>query len=111
LSEQDFPVGKVQREWLRPMSFSEFLEALSETHLQAALSEAAATLAVVQGMIGHSNPAMTRHYDHAEHEADKVAAVAALPSMTGEPQGVAPGAIAPHGGRWGRPWHCGRFER
>jgi predicted AAA+ superfamily ATPase len=44
LSEQDFPVGKVQREWLRPMSFSEFLEALRETHLQAALSEAAATL-------------------------------------------------------------------
>jgi predicted AAA+ superfamily ATPase len=42
LSEQDFPVGKVQREWLRPMSFFEFLEALGERALRDALSAAAA---------------------------------------------------------------------
>jgi predicted AAA+ superfamily ATPase len=41
LSEQNFPVGKVQREWLRPMSFFEFLEALGENALRDALSAAA----------------------------------------------------------------------
>jgi uncharacterized protein len=39
LSEQDFPVGKVQRAWLRPMSFFEFLEALDETLLRDRLLE------------------------------------------------------------------------
>jgi uncharacterized protein len=42
LSEQNFPVGKVQREWLRPMSFFEFLDALDQQPLMKALSEAAA---------------------------------------------------------------------
>ena len=46
-------------------------------------------------MIGHSNPAMTRHYDHAEHEADKIAAVASLPSMTGEQVKSLPPAPSP----------------
>ncbi len=41
LSEQNFPVGKVQREWLRPMAFFEFLDALGETALRDALSDAA----------------------------------------------------------------------
>lgn len=41
LSEQNFPVGKVQREWLRPMSFFEFLEALGEASLCLALRDAA----------------------------------------------------------------------
>lgn len=49
-------------------------------------SENKVPLAVVQGMIGHSNPAMTRHYDHAEHEVAKLAAVSALPSLTGKPE-------------------------
>ncbi len=44
LSEQDFPVGKVQREWLRPMSFFEFLDALGEPALREALSAAATAL-------------------------------------------------------------------
>lgn len=38
LSEQDFPVGKVSREWLRPMSFFEFLDALGETALRDSLT-------------------------------------------------------------------------
>lgn len=41
LSEQNFPVGKVQREWLHPMSFQEFLEALNESRLGTALRTAA----------------------------------------------------------------------
>ena len=40
LSTQNFPVGKVQREWLRPMSFFEFLDAVGETALRRALQEA-----------------------------------------------------------------------
>jgi predicted AAA+ superfamily ATPase len=44
LSEQNFPVGKVQREWLRPMAFMEFLDALGETALRDALSEAAVSM-------------------------------------------------------------------
>jgi len=43
LSKQNFPVGKVQREWLRPMSFFEFLEALDEAPLCQALKIAAET--------------------------------------------------------------------
>ena len=41
LSQADFPVGKVRREWLRPMSFCEFLEALDETRLIQTLRSAA----------------------------------------------------------------------
>ncbi|OGV85418.1 MAG: hypothetical protein A2340_04745 [Lentisphaerae bacterium RIFOXYB12_FULL_60_10] len=44
LSEQNFPVGKVQREWLRPMSFFEFIEALGEKALRDALSTAAVAM-------------------------------------------------------------------
>ncbi len=44
--------------------------------------EANAPLAVVEAMVGHSNPAMTRHYTHTG-EAAATAAVAALPSVLG----------------------------
>ncbi len=47
LSEQNFPVGKVQREWLRPMSFSEFLEALGESPLYESLAQAAETTSAI----------------------------------------------------------------
>jgi uncharacterized protein len=43
LSKQNFPVGKVQREWLRPMSFFEFLDALGETLLRQSMEKAAQT--------------------------------------------------------------------
>lgn len=45
--------------------------------------EANAPLAVVEAIVGHSNPAMTRHYTHVG-DAAAGAAVAALPSVTGE---------------------------
>lgn len=45
--------------------------------------EANAPLAVVESIVGHSNPAMTRHYTHIG-EAAAGAAVAALPSVIGE---------------------------
>jgi len=41
LSEQNFPVGKVQREWLHPMSFFEFLDALDMGAFCKALRSAA----------------------------------------------------------------------
>ena len=41
LSEQNFPVGKVQREWLHPMSFFEFLNALDMEAFREALQSAA----------------------------------------------------------------------
>ena len=41
LSTQNFPVGKVQREWLRPMSFFEFLNALGMDTFGTALQAAA----------------------------------------------------------------------
>lgn len=44
-------------------------------------ANAGAPLAVVQAIVGHSNPAMTRHYFH-ESEAALQSAVAALPSIT-----------------------------
>lgn len=47
LSEQNFPVGKVQREWLRPMCFFEFLDALGETALREALSMSAANTTAI----------------------------------------------------------------
>jgi len=55
-------------------------------------SENKVPLSVVQGMIGHSNPSMTRHYDHAEHEVAKASAIASLPSFNGEPVKVLPPA-------------------
>ena len=45
--------------------------------------EANAPLSVVEAIVGHSNPAMTRHYTHTS-EAAAGAAVAALPDITGQ---------------------------
>jgi uncharacterized protein len=42
LSELDFPVGKVQRAWLHPMNFFEFLDALDEALLRGRLQESGA---------------------------------------------------------------------
>ena len=51
-------------------------------HTFVSLSANAGTpLAVVQAIVGHSNPAMTRHYYH-ESEAALVSAVSALPSIS-----------------------------
>ena len=58
-------------------------------------SENKVPLAIVQGMVGHTNPAMTRHYDHAEHDADKFAAVALLPAMSQDPAKDLPQALLP----------------
>ena len=44
-------------------------------------ANAGAPLAIVQAIVGHSNPAMTRHYFH-EQEGALVSAVAALPDVT-----------------------------
>lgn len=44
--------------------------------------EANAPLAVVEAIVGHANPAMTRHYTHVSQEAATLA-VAALPQITG----------------------------
>lgn len=62
-------------------------------------ANAGAPIAVVQAIVGHSNPAMTRHYFH-EQESALVSAVAALPDLTatdaaqGAPAGGAPDAVA-----------------
>ena len=45
-------------------------------------ANAGANLAAVQAVIGHTNPAMTRHYLHADQENVKQA-VALLPNVTG----------------------------
>jgi hypothetical protein len=45
--------------------------------------ESNAPLAVVESIVGHSNPSMTRHYTHVG-ELAAGRAVAALPSITGE---------------------------
>ena len=51
-------------------------------HTFVSLSANAGTpLAVVQSIVGHSNPAMTRHYFHESAEALQ-SAVAALPDVT-----------------------------
>lgn len=46
--------------------------------------EANAPLAVVESIVGHSNPAMTRHYTHVG-DAAATQAVASIPSLTGKP--------------------------
>ena len=46
-------------------------------------ANAGASLALVQSIVGHSNPAMTRHYFHESVSALKTT-VAALPSIGGE---------------------------
>ncbi len=51
--------------------------------------EAGAPLSVVESIVGHSNPAMTRHYTHTS-EAAADAAVAALPDITGRIQPALP---------------------
>jgi len=52
--------------------------------------ESNAPLAVVEAIVGHANPAMTRHYTHVG-EAAAGKAVAALPSVTGDsPKTVKP---------------------
>jgi hypothetical protein len=45
--------------------------------------ESNAPLAVVEAIVGHSNPAMTRHYTHIG-ELAAVQAVAALPALMGD---------------------------
>ena len=45
--------------------------------------EANAPLAVVEAIVGHSNPAMTRHYTHISESAAR-AAVATLPALMGD---------------------------
>ncbi len=45
--------------------------------------EANAPLSVVESIVGHSNPAMTRHYTHTS-ESEALKAVSALPSITGK---------------------------
>jgi len=47
--------------------------------------ESNAPLAVVESIVGHSNPAMTRHYTHVGELAAS-RAVAALPTVIGDPQ-------------------------
>ena len=56
--------------------------------------EAGAPLSVVESIVGHSNPAMTRHYTHTS-EAAALAAVTALPSITGETVKALPPAQSP----------------
>jgi len=51
--------------------------------------ESNAPLAVVESIVGHSNPAMTRHYTHVG-ELAAANAVALLPAITGDAETVAP---------------------
>ena len=63
-------------------------------------ANAGAPLAIVQAIVGHSNPAMTRHYFH-EQECALVSAVAALPDVTADAsetaQGAGDGDVLPDG--------------
>ena len=52
-------------------------------------------LSVVQALVGHTSPAMTRHYTH-RGEAAALAAVTGLPSITGKPVKALPPVPAPH---------------
>jgi integrase len=56
--------------------------------------ESNAPLSVVESIVGHSNPAMTRHYTHTS-EAAAISAVAALPSLMGTPPPAALPAADP----------------
>lgn len=62
LSEQNFPVGKVQREWLNPMSFFEFLDALGEDVLGAAMQSAGKTQAMISSPIHEKTFGLFREY-------------------------------------------------
>ncbi len=63
--------------------------------------QANAPLSVVEAIVGHSNPAMTRHYTHVGELAAS-AAVGALPSVLGPVEGMRPQLAASEGpdGRW-----------
>ena len=52
-------------------------------------ANAGVPLAAVQAIVGHSNPAMTRHYSHIGIEAAR-GAVAMLPSLTADVEGTTP---------------------
>ncbi|NCC51882.1 MAG: DUF4143 domain-containing protein [Spartobacteria bacterium] len=62
LSEQNFPVGKVQREWLLPMSFFEFIDALGEEALRKALQSAAQTRTAISQPIHQKAFGLFREY-------------------------------------------------
>ena len=62
LSEQNFPVGKVQREWLYPMSFFEFIDALGEDALGAALRSAAKKQTAISSPIHEKAFGLFREY-------------------------------------------------
>jgi predicted AAA+ superfamily ATPase len=62
LSEQNFPVGKVQREWLLPMSFFEFLDALGEESLGKALQSVAKDQTVISSPIHEKAFGLFREY-------------------------------------------------
>jgi predicted AAA+ superfamily ATPase len=62
LSEQNFPVGKVQREWLLPMSFFEFLDALGEEALRTALQLAADNKSAISPPIHEKAFGLFREY-------------------------------------------------
>ncbi|MEI6149759.1 MAG: tyrosine-type recombinase/integrase, partial [bacterium] len=57
--------------------------------------ESGAPLSVVESIVGHSNPAMTRHYTHTS-EAAAIAAVSSLPSMQAVDTKALPPAQSPH---------------
>ena len=61
-------------------------------------ANAGAPMAVVQSLVGHGSPAMTRHYYHESADALK-SAVCALPDLTGA-HGRADGAESVGGGRF-----------
>jgi integrase len=63
--------------------------------------QANAPLSVVEAIVGHNNPAMTRHYTHVSELAAS-AAVGALPSVLGPVEGMRPQLAASEGpdGRW-----------
>jgi integrase len=63
-------------------------------HTFVSLCRAAnAPLSVVESIVGHSSPAMTRHYTHTGIDA-ATAAVAALPAITGEPVKILPPVLS-----------------
>jgi integrase len=63
--------------------------------------EANAPLAVVEAIVGHSNPAMTRHYTHVS-EAAAGAAVASLPSILSDAVAALPAATRDPLPAWAR---------
>jgi integrase len=69
-------------------------------HTFVSLCRAAdAPLSVVEAIVGHSNPAMTRHYTHTGEAAARLA-IGALPSLAGEDASQPPALPAPE------PWRA-----